>query len=348
MKVYVHLLTWNGIRYLPQLFKSLDEQCFQDFHLRIFDNGSQDGTYEYLREHRPHDLVGRSMKNLLFVGGHHAIMKATLEKLDSDPEGTLIILLNQDIILDKDAFRRLVDAFVQNPTLASAQPKLLRAFGEPTEDEVLSEITQSDIIDSTGLCLHKDWRFYDRGEGVVDQGQYDGSRDILGPNGAVPTYRLSAILDVALEEGEIFDVAYDMYREDVDLALRLRRAGYASAFVPEAVAYHYRGMYGGEKLSLWQRFKNRRRQRPLGSALSLRNELHTFLKHYSFLDYMRHFFRITWSLGGRIVYGFFFESLTRKYLLQLFGELPSILDKRKKIREKSTIPVRALAEYVEY
>lgn len=345
MKVYVHLLTWNGIRYLPQLFASLDAQTYKDFQLRIFDNGSQDGTYEYLREHRPHDLVGRSMKNLLFVGGHNTIMKSTLEHLDSKPEETIIVLLNQDIILHPQLFEKLVEAF-KNENIASAQPKLLRAFGEPTEDEEMGEVTQSDIIDSTGLVLHKDWRLYDRGEGIMDAGQYDTKTDILGVNGALPAYRLSALLDVALEPGELFDKDYMMYREDVDLALRLKRAGYEARFVPQAIAHHYRGMYGGEALNLWQRFKNRRRQRPLASALSLRNELFTFVKHFSIADIILQFPRIAFFLGGRIAYALVFEPMTRSYVLKSIRYMPILLDKHKKISEKSVISMRALSQYV--
>lgn len=345
MKVYVHLLTWNGIRYLPNLFASLDKQTYRDFKMRVFDNGSQDGTYEYLREHRPLDLVGRSMKNLLFVGGHNTIMKSTLEHLDSDPEQTIIILLNQDIILHPEAIEKLVAVF-KDEKVASAQPKLLRAFGEPTEDEEMGEITQSDIVDSTGLVLHRDWRLYDRGEGVMDVKQYDQETDILGVNGALPAYRLSALLDVAIEPGELFDKDYLMYREDVDLALRLKRAGYEARFVPQAIAHHYRGMYGGESLNLWQRFKNRRRQRPLAAALSLRNEIFTFLKHFTVTDIVLQFPRLAFFLGGRIVYAFMFEPLTRSYLLKSIKYFPALLDKRKKISEKAVIPMRALSHYV--
>ena len=345
MKVYVHLLTWNGIRYLPNLFASLDSQTYKDFQLRIFDNGSQDGTYEYLREHRPHDLVGRSMKNILFTGGHNVIMKSTLEHLQEDPKDTIIILLNQDLILHPEAIEQMLLPFA-DPAIASVQPKLLRAFGEPTEDDVLEDMTQSDIIDSTGLVLHGDWRMYDRGEGAIDTGQYDSSLDILGANGALPAYRLSAILDVALQDGELFDSDYVMYREDVDLALRLKRAGYDTRFAPRAIAHHYRGMYGGEKLTLWKRFLNRRRQRPIASALSLRNELYTFIKHFSIGDMVWLSPRLVFFWGGRICYAFFFESMSRKYLLKLFPALPALLDKRRKISEKAKVNMRALSVYV--
>jgi GT2 family glycosyltransferase len=345
MKVYVHLLTWNGIRYLPNLFASLDAQTYKDFHLRIFDNGSQDGTYEYLREHRPLDLVGRNMRNQFFVGGHHAIMQSTMEHLDSDPKETIIILLNQDIILDPCCFEEMVRA-MEDTRIAAIQPKLLRAFGEPTEDEEIGMVTQSDIIDSTGLIMHRDWRCYDRGEGVMDQKQYDSQTDIMGPSGTLPAYRLSAVLDVALAGGTLFDKDYLIYREDVDLALRLRRAGYVSRYVPTAIAHHYRGMYGGEHLSLWKRFLNRRRQRPFLAAVSLRNEIFTVIKHFSLVDFLYAFPGLQFYLGGRIVYGFFFESMTRMYLLKSLKHLPSLLDKKRQIRQKAVMPMRALKQYV--
>ena len=51
MKLIVQLVVWNGKKYLPYLFDSLAAQALKDWHLMILDNGSSDGSAEWLERH---------------------------------------------------------------------------------------------------------------------------------------------------------------------------------------------------------------------------------------------------------------------------------------------------------
>ena len=44
MKLSVHLVTWNGAKYIPYLFASLRAQTFRDWSLVVLDNDSKDDT----------------------------------------------------------------------------------------------------------------------------------------------------------------------------------------------------------------------------------------------------------------------------------------------------------------
>lgn len=344
MHINVLLLTWNGLRFLPDLFKSLDEQTYKNFTLRICDNGSTDGTVEYLRKYRTQDLVLANNKNIGYAPGYNALYKFTVDHLQGNDE-EILLLLNQDIILANDTLEKLVKSFNNQEKVGAIQPKLFKAFAEQMDEE-LSEKTKSDILDSVGLVIRRDWRFYEKGAGEMDNGQYDNELDIFGVNGALAAYRLKAVQDASID-GNIFEDKYFAYREDCDLAWRIRKVGWEARFAPEVKAYHYRGMYGAYKAGLFERLKNRRGQRPFAAALSLRNEIYTMIRNLDLLTFFRYSPFIIFQLGGRIVYAFVFESLTRKELLKIPKQLSYLLNCRKKIKEITVIDNKELIKYVQ-
>lgn len=347
-QVIIHILTWNDRRYLPDLFESIEEQTYKDFTVRVLDNGSNDGTVEYLQQYYPRVLVGKNTKNAGFAGGHNQLFRYTLDHLgEVDPSDVFVMVANSDMIWQPEIVEELVKALEKNPKLAGVQPKLYRAFGENVGDEVLEETMKSDILDTTGLSVKKGFRMSDRAAGELDEGQYDQKIDIFGPTGTMSLFRLSALIDVMHEPGEIFDGDFFAYREDCDLAWRLRRAGWKSEFVPTAKAHHYRGMYGAEKQSLWQRLKNRRGQRPFFAALSTRNQLLLLIKNLSFTNFVLYSPWLIFGEGGRTLYGAIVESMTRKRLLEIPKLLPKMLKKRKQIFAQSSVPEAEIRSYVD-
>lgn len=344
MHINVLLLTWNGLRFLPDLFESLDKQTYKNFTLRICDNGSTDGTIEYLREYRTKDLVLANNKNIGYAPGYNALYKFTVDHLAGDEE-EILLLLNQDIILANDTLEKLVVEFKKDEKVGSVQPKLFKAFAEQMNEE-LEEKTKSDILDSVGLVIRRDWRFYEKGAGEMDNGQYDNDLDIFGVNGALAAYRLKAVQESSID-GNLFEERYFAYREDCDLAWRMRKVGWDARFAPEVRAHHYRGMYGAYKSGLFERLKNRRGQRPIAAALSLRNEIYTMIRNLDLLTFLRYSPFIFFQLGGRIVYAFIFESLTRKELLKIPGQLSYLIKCRKKIKEMTVVDNNQLMKYVE-
>lgn len=345
MKVYTHILTWNDSRYLPDLFESFESQSFKDFSVRIIDNGSTDGTLEFIQKHHPQVLVGRNVKNLGFATGHNQLVRFTLDHLNGNEEDGYVLIMNSDMILDKECIGRLVKALNENPEISVCQPKVYRAFGENQADETLKETIFSDILDTTGLRVQKGWRMTDRGAGEMDEGQFDKSIDIFGASGAIFLIRLSALKD-ALEDGGLFDDSFFAYREDCDLAWRLRRLGHKTIFVPDAKLHHYRGMYGAEKQTFFQRIKNRRSQRPFFAALSTRNQLFMLVKNLSVIDAFLSFPWIILKEGFRIFYGFVFELETRKRLVSAPKYLPSLLKKRKNILTGRKVKDGEIRKYV--
>lgn len=147
----------------------------------------------------------------------------------------LVLCLNQDASLAPDYVARLVTLMRSTPELGSASGKILR---------VRSPIGPADgTLDTAGLEMRSGRRAVDVGQGAVDDGSFDGEREVFGVSAAAALYRRSALERVA-SEGAVFDESFFMYKEDVDLAWRLRRAGYAARVDGEALAFHGRSAAG--------------------------------------------------------------------------------------------------------
>ncbi len=345
MDVILHVLSWNGEKYLPDLFDSLDAQTKKDCVVRVVDNGSTDGSVKYLQDHHSHSLILRNAKNLGFAPGHNQLFKFTFERFTGqDLSKKLILLVNQDMILDAQLVEKLSQAFERDEQLAVAQPKIYRLFPS-NEDEGVQLPTKSDVLDTTGLLLTKGWHFEDRGAGEIDTGQYDAKTDIIGASGALVMYRASALLDV-LVDGEIFDDDFFAYREDCDLALRLTRAGWKSAFVPLAKAWHYRGIFGAQKRTWFERLKDRRGRRPFLAALSTRNQLLMMVKNLTFSDVVLSAPFIVLGEGIRLFYGMLFEPATRKLMLTSAPYFWRAFKKRKIVLAKAKVPPAHVRSYI--
>jgi len=178
----------------------------------------------------------------------------------------------------------------------------------------------------------------------MDKGQYDNQTDIFAATGTMALINIKAIFDTLIQN-EMFDKDFFAYREDCDLAWRLQKNGWKAKFVPSAIAYHYRGMYGAQKLSIWRKLINRKSNNPFLAAYSTRNQLYVLLKNLTFGDLI---FGLPWiAVGetGRVVYGMVFEPQTRKRLISGLRSIPSMLEKRKWIFKNAKVKEKEIRKY---
>jgi len=217
--VSVIVVNWNGADDLPACLDSVRAQIYEPLELLVVDNGSTDGSVNFLRRQEDLILVENRDNRGFAAANNQGIARCG---------GAWVLLLNTDARLAAECVEKLMRRVLEESMIGSASPKIYRADGR--------------TLDSTGLCLHKR-RFSpaDRGEGQPDQGQFDAAdrEEIFGPTGAVALYRREALAEASLE-AEVFDEDFFAYYEDVDLAWRLRLFGWESVFVPEAIAWHDR------------------------------------------------------------------------------------------------------------
>lgn len=316
------------MRFLPDLLRSLSEQTYQDFSVLVIDNGSTDDPQRFIREQYPQVTLLRNARNLGFSGAHNQGIRYALERwLPESYDDRFILVTNPDLIFSPTCLEKLMAAVNAHPSVGTFGPKLRRAFGENQHDEALQETIKSDLIDTTGLRAKKNRTFVDRGAGEMDQGQYDEVVDVFGVSGALALYRARALQDVRFED-EFFDHDFFAYKEDVDLAWRLQHAGWDARFVPEAMAFHYRGMYGKEKMGLFERMRNRRRKSKLRSYYSNRNHWLLLIKNERFVNALFSSFRVFPLELGRFLYTLVFETANAKAFFDAIRLMPRMLKKR--------------------
>lgn len=150
-RVRVHLVSWNGARYVPFLFASLRAQTFRDFELRVLDNGSSDGMVEAmeaeLRRDFPvaHRLI-RETRNTGFAPAHNRLIR---DALKGDPD--CILLLNQDMYLEPNYLESVVACMDAHPDAGAATGLLLR-WNFPSQARTDAERTQTDAeISHSGI-----------------------------------------------------------------------------------------------------------------------------------------------------------------------------------------------------
>jgi len=233
--VTISLVTWNGLRWLPGCLDSVAAQTLADYELLILDNGSDDGSVEWLRARVARDpriTLVESDRNLGYAPAHNRNIEAA--------RGEAVLLLNQDVELDHGFLEAAVSALTRHRDVAAVQPLVWRLDGPGV---------RSDVVDSAGLVMHRDRRVVSRDQlqRVADPGAYRAV-PVWGADGPAPVYRRSALLQAREPRSggglEILDEDFFAYKEDVDLAWRLQRLGWGAWFEPSARAWHARG--GGD------------------------------------------------------------------------------------------------------
>lgn len=199
--------------FLGDCLGSLRQQTFRDFETVLVDNGSRDGSLEFVRERFPEVRTIALAENRGFAGGNNAGIAAA--------SGTYIALLNNDTKADREWLARLVDALHDPDDRIGMWASKILSFGSPG------------VIDNVGLLLYPDGTGRGKGRLEQDQGQYDHETEALLPSGCAGLYRRSM-----LDEIGPLDEEYFAYADDVDLGLRGRLAGWGCRFVPGAVVHH--------------------------------------------------------------------------------------------------------------
>jgi GT2 family glycosyltransferase len=234
----VLMVTWNSAEVLPASLGGLAASDPSPSELVVLDNASADRSVaivEAFANGAPFLVkVIRSDTNIGFAAGMNRAIEAA-----SAPS---VLLLNPDVRMAPSMLGRLHDAMVRAPaTVYAVGPKLLRASG--------AGLAPTDVIDSTGIRMTRDGRHFDRGAGERDLGQFDKPEDVFGLSGAAVLLR-KAILEDGKVDGEIFDEDFFAYREDADLAWRMRGFGYRAIYEPSAVGHHLRHVTPERRRSL--------------------------------------------------------------------------------------------------
>jgi GT2 family glycosyltransferase len=211
--VAIIVLNWNGCAHLERCCAALAAQSCQDFDLVVVDNGSSDGSREWLRNQKilPVRVVALD-ENRGFAGGNAAGLDVV------SPAAEFVVLLNNDTAPERDWLAALVAA----------------ARAEPRRGAVASLMLTWDgaLIDSAGDGIRVTGRGYQRHHGRPREAAPPSGPSFSACAGAA-LYRRTMLDDVGFLDARFF-----MNGEDTDLCFRARLAGWEVWYCAEAAVRH--------------------------------------------------------------------------------------------------------------
>ena len=228
--VTVGLLNWNGREHLEVCLEALAQQRAPgvEWQIVVLDNGSTDGSIEWMKERYPKVRLIESESNLGFCAGYNRLVEA----VDSDA----VVLLNNDTKPLEGWLAALVDGLRSAPAdVAAVSGVLVDWSGERLD-------FASGIMTFDAHALQRD---FGRKLEEVDL-PADGSELLFACGGNMIVRR-----DIFRRLGG-FDERFFAYLEDVDLGWRLWSAGYRVTLCRDAVAHH-RSMATSQMLGLYNR-----------------------------------------------------------------------------------------------
>lgn len=218
MKVTIIIPNYNGLKFMEPCFKALDGQKCRDFKVLVVDNGSTDGSVQWLKDHEIPSIFLDT--NTGFSGAVNVGIKAA--------DTPYVILLNNDTEPQPDYVGELLAAIERSKRIFSVSSRMVQLYHKELMDDA------GDMYSVLGWA-------YQRGVG----------RSINLYNR--PCRVFSACAGAAIYRREIFgkigyfDEMHFAYLEDIDVGYRARIAGYENVYCPTAVVYHVGSGTSGSK-----------------------------------------------------------------------------------------------------
>jgi GT2 family glycosyltransferase len=220
MDVAVVVPSWNGRRWLPGLLASLRAQTAAPAEIVVVDNGSTDGTLDWLAAEAPEARVVELGRNTGFaVAANRGIAAAASEA---------VALVNTDVELEPGWIELMAAALAADTGRAAVACKMT-GLDDPS---VLYDA--GDVLRRDGVCEQ-------RGRGHSDDGRWDDPGEVFAACAGAALYRRSAVIAAGGFDERLFS-----YLEDADLGLRLRLEGGTCWYEPRAVARHAGGGSSGQ------------------------------------------------------------------------------------------------------
>ncbi len=209
--IFVIIVTYNGMKWIE---KCLHDVLLSDIHPHVIliDNGSTDGTIEFIENKYPGMELIKSDNNLGFGQANNiGIIKAYKSQAD------YVFLLNQDGYVEKDTIRKLVEFNESHPEYGVLSPQQLNGDGtaldKKFESITLSKKCTIDSFEDSGATVHNVYF-------------------------AMAAFWLVSI--ECLKKVGVFDPIFFHYGEDGDYLNRVRYHGFKVGVVMNSIGYHDR------------------------------------------------------------------------------------------------------------
>jgi len=293
---------WNGrdllARYLPSVVEALAGNAANE--ILVVDNGSEDGSAEFLRTHFPSVRVLALNRNLGFGGGSNAGFR--------EARNDIVVLLNSDMRVERDFLTPLLAGFADEKVFAVSCQIF---FSDPGKLREETGLTQG-WWENGGLRVrHR-----------IDPAITSAFPCFYGGGGSCAFDRRKF-----LELGGFDELFRPFYLEDTDLGYQAWKRGWTVMYQPASVVYHeHRGTIG-KKFTAAQI-----------DAVLKKNFILFCWKNIH--EWRRLWSHLCFTFGGAVVSVFFGDSPERANLRgvwRAFWQLPGALRSRQRALSLASI-----------
>ncbi|MCP4219363.1 MAG: glycosyltransferase family 2 protein [bacterium] len=294
------IVNYNGDNHLEELLSSIEGQSYREHEVVIVDNSSTDNSVSWIRDNYPDVNLIALKKNIGFAAAVNTGIDAS--------KGEYMLVLNNDILLDRDAVAHLAARALSIGGPWSAVVPKMKFYNNRA------------FLNAIGNSLYPITWGSDNFIGQIDFGQFDEMENSFSACfGAVLLNR-----EVYKEIGPL-DKRYKFYYEDMDWSFRAQAAGYPIYTAPESDIYH---KFGASMSLKSQTFK---------TGFVVKNRLYFILKNLqsrSFRCYLPNY--LIEDIKSTLIYGKnrnlpMVWAYMRGYTRLLFS-LPSLFFKRRKVK----------------
>ena len=293
---------WNGRdllqKYIPSIIEALAGNSENE--ILVVDNGSDDGSAEFLRETFPSVHVLALERNLGFGGGSNAGFRAA--------KNDIVVLLNSDMRVEPNFLAPLLDGFIDASVFSVACQIF---FSDPKK-----------LREETGLT-----QFWWENGAIRVRHRDDAAIQVLYPCAYGGGGSCAFDRKKFLELGGFDELFAPFYMEDTDVGYRAWKRGWKVLYQPRSVVYHeHRGTIG-------KRFS----KAYIDSVLKKNFALFSWKNIHEWSRLGPHFF---FAYAGAVVTELFGESPERANFGGLwcaFRELPQAMRSRARARKQAAI-----------
>lgn len=238
------------------------------FEVVVVDNGSADGSADFVAERFPQVRLIRNTMNEGFARANNRAIRSGV--------GDFVLLLNPDTEVQPGALETMVSHLQAHPETGAVGCRLVDPKGrlQPSCDRFPSGV--GDLLQNLFMDrLVGNFKWSERY--TLIGWKHDRVREVDWITGACLMVRREVLDGVGL-----LDEAFFLYYEDVDLCYRMRQAGWRVTFLPSATVMHHQG-------------KSTRSIADQTILISYRSRYHFLKKHYTITSCKR--FRLLHQLG---------------------------------------------------
>lgn len=215
-RVAAIVLNYNGKEVTLKSLESLLAMSYPAFDIVVVDNGSTDGSYETVAETFPQVSQVRVPDNRGISYGMNFGLRWVLER-----PYDYALILNNDIGVDPAMLTEMVEVAERDPSIGCVGPKAYYFWDRQRIWSVGGNLRFRESV----TC--------ERGDGVLDQGQFDRDEEVDYVNGCAMLVRRQA-----LEKTGLWDPTYYLGVEDADWCVRMKQQGFRCYYAHKAKLWH--------------------------------------------------------------------------------------------------------------